>query len=97
MAATMREIQDILECHVYFPDLRDSTPATCVSFEEAAQKARKWKMAGYFETSALLNDGVVAAFKQCVRRTGTVFANDKYCARSRYQGPSINIPQIPWV
>ena len=52
-----------------FPDLRDSTPATCVPLEEAEAKAVEWGMAAYFETSALFNVGLVAAFKQCVRFT----------------------------
>ena len=51
----------------YFPDLRDSKPDRCVRLEEVEKKAVEWKMAAYFETSSMLNVGVAAAFKQCVR------------------------------
>ena len=63
----------------FIPDLRDSTPGTCVPFEEAKKKATEWKMVDYFETSALFNDGIVNAFKQCVSFTAYPIKYSRFC------------------
>ena len=56
-----------------FSDLRESTPDKCVPLEKVEKMAWEWKMADYFEISALSNDGLDTAFKQCVRCVAFAF------------------------
>ena len=57
----------ILVKHVSFvTDLRECSLSTCVPREEIQRKSKEWKVAAYFETSAMFNIGLFVAVKQCV-------------------------------